>query len=71
MNQELLDKLDNLFEGEQVDEVIQVLAFALSDSVAFATDYVFHKENAKNLQDMVESAYKHICHTNSVTVNTH
>lgn len=62
-------KLDDLFEGHNLDEVIRVLAFALSDSVAFATDYVFDEENAKQLQELVASAYMHMCHEKSVTVN--
>lgn len=67
MNQKLLDGLDELFEGEQLNEVIHILAFALSDSVAFATDYVYHEHNADALKDMVESAYRHACHDNNLT----
>jgi len=65
----LVEKIDKLLEGEELDEVIKTLAFAYADSVAFATEYKYSKTNAEMLKDMAESAYAHLCSENSVTVN--
>jgi outer membrane receptor for Fe3+-dicitrate len=67
--EELYKKIDAVTEGQDVDEVIRALAYALADSVAFATDYKFNEENNANVSALVQSAYKFACTENSVTVN--
>jgi hypothetical protein len=66
---DLEDEIENLLEGKDLDEVIRVLAYALADSVAYATDYTYDATNNANLAEMVQDAYKFCCTENSVTVN--
>lgn len=62
-------KIDDAIEGEDLNEVINALAYALADSVAYATDYQFDEDNHARMAHMVQHAYTFICSQHSVTLN--
>lgn len=68
---DLCDKIDTLLEGHDIDEAIRALAFALADTVAFATEYAFDAENETAVTALVQSAYKFCCATKTDTVTVH
>ena len=65
----MYDLIDRAIEGKDLNEVIHALAYALSDSVAYATDYAFDEDNHAKIAQMVQHAYTFICAQNSVTLN--